>query len=251
MRVEAKTRLYPKATSAMTDPTVRPETRIWTRSVMGRSRSCAGAESCDEVSHGGECGAASMDLALLGQGPVRVLGALRAPALAEDGLHDVGLGPLVAGERGTHELGGTGRETGEIRGPLVAELVRRGGRRRAGLALEGDDDHVVGRLRDVPVGREAVGARREAQWARALDGLCQPQTVGGAGLLDALQQRVEAVGGRFLASGGQLVEILLHPSADGELGQIHEPADVPRRDRAGLGRVLRQVGPAVVAGAAR
>src|SRR4051812_40728915 len=43
MRVEAKTRLYPKATRAMTDPTVRPETRIWTRSVMGRGRSRGGA----------------------------------------------------------------------------------------------------------------------------------------------------------------------------------------------------------------
>src|SRR4051812_17835472 len=79
----------------MTDPTVSPDTRICTRSVMS-----------------------SVDLALLGQGPVRVLRALRAPTLVDHRLHHAGLGPLVGLERGTHQMGGPGREAGEVRAPL-------------------------------------------------------------------------------------------------------------------------------------
>src|SRR5947208_13744636 len=103
----------------MTEPTVRPDTRIWTKSVT------------------------SVDLAFLRECAVGILGALRPPALGEHGLHDVGLGPLVAFESGTNELGRPRRIAGEVGAPLVAKLVRRRGRCRARLALEGDDDYVV------------------------------------------------------------------------------------------------------------
>ena len=70
------------------------------------------------------------------------------------------------------------------------------------------------------------------------------------GLLDALEQRGQAVGGRLLATGRLLVEVLLHPAGDGELRQRDEAADVPRRDGADLGRRARQLDPALVAGGA-
>src|SRR5881227_3737904 len=152
MRVDAKTRLYPKATRAMTEPTVRPETRICTRSVINY-----------RVSQIRERDEPSMDLALLRESPVGVLGALRPPALGEHGLHDVGLRSLVSFERGTHQLRGTCRVAGELGGPLVAELIGRRRVRRPRLPLEGHDDHVVGGLGQVPVLGEAVRARGETQ----------------------------------------------------------------------------------------
>src|SRR5205823_2034963 len=91
---------------------------------------------------------------------------------------------------------------------------------------------------------------RELDVAHRLDRGDEAGAVDRARLLDRLEQRVQAVGGRLLAARGQLVEVLLHPPGDGELGEVHEAADVPGRDRARLGRVLGEVGPAVVAGAA-
>src|SRR5437764_68076 len=63
-----------------------------------------------------------MDLAFLREGAVWVLGALRAPALGEHRLHDVGLRALVSLEGRTDQLRRTSREAGEVGAPLMAQL---------------------------------------------------------------------------------------------------------------------------------
>src|SRR3954451_20761251 len=102
----------------MTEPTVRPDTRIWTRSV---------------ISVHPPPGLNSVNLALLRQRAVGILRALGAPALIHHGLHDAGLGLPVAFEGGAHEVRRARGIAGEVRGPLLAELARGVRGRRTGL----------------------------------------------------------------------------------------------------------------------
>ena len=77
-----------------------------------------------------------MDLALLAQSPVGVLGALRAVVELGDLIHDVGMGPLVGIERRPHQMGRADVAGGEELPPLGAELVRRIGLDRPAALLE-------------------------------------------------------------------------------------------------------------------
>src|SRR5437763_7591416 len=147
MRVEAKTRLYPNATRAITEPTVSPETRIWTALVT------------------------SVDLAFLAERPISVLGALGAPVALQHAVHDVGVGALAGLQGRAHELRGTGREAAERGAPFVTELIAGVGGGRPRLALEGDDDEVVLGLGEVALLGEAERHRREFEGANGLEGV--------------------------------------------------------------------------------